>query len=231
MSDAEEKNENLFKLEKASSGRSKCRITGEKIEAGKLRVGVEGYMGGRVVTNWVKPLAFLQNCAFEYSPNNRARCKKTGNPLNKDEIRFVFSNGLSKSYLSPEVVPELFEAIMKAAKFDPMKFKGIDALGEDDQKIVKELFKNIEIDQDDGDGEDGEGDEDEDKKENGEEEEEEEEKPKKTTPKKQQNSKKNTTDKRKRKSEEESTEADDTDSKPRRSTRRKVSHNKKDSDD
>ena len=39
-------------IEKAVSGRSTCRSTGEKIEKGELRVGMEAYLGGRISMTW-----------------------------------------------------------------------------------------------------------------------------------------------------------------------------------
>ena len=42
----------ILKVEKALSGRSTCRATGEKIEKGELRVGMEAWMGGRMSMTW-----------------------------------------------------------------------------------------------------------------------------------------------------------------------------------
>ena len=39
-------------FEKAVSGRSTCKATGEKIEKGELRVGLEAYLGGRISMTW-----------------------------------------------------------------------------------------------------------------------------------------------------------------------------------
>ena len=39
-------------MENAVSGRSTCRSTGEKIEKGELRVGMEAYLGGRLSMTW-----------------------------------------------------------------------------------------------------------------------------------------------------------------------------------
>ena len=39
-------------FEKAVSGRSTCRATGETIEKGDLRVGLEAYLGGRISMTW-----------------------------------------------------------------------------------------------------------------------------------------------------------------------------------
>eukprot|EP01023_Acetabularia_acetabulum_P013797 TRINITY_DN16698_c0_g1_i2.p1 TRINITY_DN16698_c0_g1~~TRINITY_DN16698_c0_g1_i2.p1 ORF type:complete len:262 (-),score=71.16 TRINITY_DN16698_c0_g1_i2:538-1221(-) len=208
MSDVETKDECLFKVEKAASNRSKCKISGERIEAGELRVGVEGYMGGRVLQNWIKPAAFMEKCSFEYSPNNRARCRKTGDPLNKNEVRFVYcSSSTQKAYLKPAVVPELLDKILKAAKFDPCEIEGIDSLSQDDQKKIKKLLKDIKFDE-----EIKEEEEEEEKDEGDQEEEKEKKSPKKSqATKKGTNGAKKSPAKRNRKSESESTEADDSD--------------------
>ncbi len=39
-------------FEKAVSGRSTCKATGEKIEKGELRVGLEAFLGGRISMTW-----------------------------------------------------------------------------------------------------------------------------------------------------------------------------------
>ena len=41
-----------LRLERAASNRSTCRATGETIEKGAWRVGIEGWVGGRMSTIW-----------------------------------------------------------------------------------------------------------------------------------------------------------------------------------
>lgn len=56
---AEEAQKHIVNLDVAKTGRSTCRATGDKIEKGEHRVGVEAYTGGHIsmtwqVPNWVK---------------------------------------------------------------------------------------------------------------------------------------------------------------------------------
>lgn len=54
MSDTDNKTEkeNVVKVEQAATGRSTCRATGEKIEKGEWRAGMEAWVAGRVNMTW-----------------------------------------------------------------------------------------------------------------------------------------------------------------------------------
>lgn len=49
---AEDAGKVIVHLDVAKSGRSTCRATGEKIEKGEHRVGVEAYTGGHISMTW-----------------------------------------------------------------------------------------------------------------------------------------------------------------------------------
>ena len=49
---AEEGPRSIVNLDVAKSNRSTCKATGEKIEKGEHRVGVEAYSGGHITMTW-----------------------------------------------------------------------------------------------------------------------------------------------------------------------------------
>lgn len=49
---AEEAEKHIVHLDVAKSGRSTCRATGDKIEKGEHRVGMEAYTGGHISMTW-----------------------------------------------------------------------------------------------------------------------------------------------------------------------------------
>lgn len=44
--------EQVLKVEQAVSGRATCKATGEKIEKGEWRVGMDTWTAGRMATTW-----------------------------------------------------------------------------------------------------------------------------------------------------------------------------------
>jgi len=49
----------------ATSGRASCKRCLSKIGEGELRVGVQAYVAGRVVTVWLHPPCFLSECSWD----------------------------------------------------------------------------------------------------------------------------------------------------------------------
>lgn len=49
---AEDPEKHIVNLDVAKSGRSTCRATGDKIEKGEHRVGLEAYTGGHISMTW-----------------------------------------------------------------------------------------------------------------------------------------------------------------------------------
>ena len=121
-------------LEKAVSGRSFCRSTGDRIERGDWRVGMEAFRGGRITTVYVKPLAFLSSVVVEYAATGRSSDKATGEMIEKGEVRVVFASGSSKSYCRPVQAAPLVQLIVKtvaeAKGFDASMLSGMEYLEE-----------------------------------------------------------------------------------------------------
>jgi hypothetical protein len=63
------------KIEQAKSGRATCKMTGEKIDAGELRVGLPVFCRGQQVTAWQKAAHFSKALRFETAPDNRSKRK------------------------------------------------------------------------------------------------------------------------------------------------------------
>jgi len=74
-------------LELAKTGRSTCRKCKTKIEKGTPRVGMTAWIVGRQAITWQCPGCFLDNFACGYDPSGRTRCKSTGAPFERGELR------------------------------------------------------------------------------------------------------------------------------------------------
>jgi hypothetical protein len=103
-------------LEQAVSGRSRCRVTGEFIEEGEWRVGIEAFRAGRLTMTWLKPKSFLETVSIEYATNGRSKCKGEGTVIEMGEVRVVFVSGSSKSYYRPREAATLIGKVRKNVK-------------------------------------------------------------------------------------------------------------------
>lgn len=74
-------------LELAKTGRSTCRKCKAKIEKGSPRVGMQAWIVGRQATTWQCPGCFLGNLTCGYDASGRSRCKSTGSPFSKGELK------------------------------------------------------------------------------------------------------------------------------------------------
>ena len=72
-------------LEAAKTGRSSCKQCGEKIDAGELRVGLPAFIRGSVTTAWTKAECFKGAVMVEIAPDNRSKCKASGEKIVKNE--------------------------------------------------------------------------------------------------------------------------------------------------
>ena len=64
---AEEAQKHIVNFDVAKTGRSTCRATGDKIEKGEHRVGVEAYTGGHISMTWQVVLRFTCGASTDLS--------------------------------------------------------------------------------------------------------------------------------------------------------------------
>ncbi|KAK9799849.1 hypothetical protein WJX73_009741 [Symbiochloris irregularis] len=148
MSDTDDTAEkkSVVKVEQASTGRSTCRATGEKIEKGEWRAGMEAWVAGRVNMTWQKLLPFLQNCSVETcsGKGNNGTCKQSGHKFTKGEARFVAVVKEKRNYLTLEsAATELKPALeaIDSAEFVATDFKGLEELSQEDRQKFIDAFQ------------------------------------------------------------------------------------------
>ncbi|DBB11441.1 hypothetical protein WJX82_009846 [Trebouxia sp. C0006] len=130
-----EPSRSIVTLDVAKSNRSTCKATGEKIEKGEHRVGVEAYSGGHISMTWQKVVPFLEGCSLEYSKTNTGADKKTGQKFSKGDLRFVMTVKGSRILLSVKsAAEELKPVLAEANEFSLLSFKGLEGLQEGDRE-------------------------------------------------------------------------------------------------
>ena len=102
-------------IEKAKTGRSKCRRCMEMLNAGELRVGMESWMVGRQVVVWQHPACFLQSVEVAEEATGRGRCKQTKEQFVKGENKLGFSAHTTTSYTKLEAGGECLGRVLLAA--------------------------------------------------------------------------------------------------------------------
>ncbi|KAL4433964.1 hypothetical protein ABPG75_000405 [Micractinium tetrahymenae] len=138
------------KFEQALSGRSTCRATGEKIDKGEWRVGLEVWISGRVATAWTKPLPFLKDCChLEYALNpstQQGSCRATGAKFARGDVRFVATAGdpSKKLYLSLAAAGAALRPVLQhvgGGAFRPCQLAGLEALAAKDRAAFFQAFE------------------------------------------------------------------------------------------
>lgn len=119
-------------VEEAKSGRSTCKSSGEKIEKGEMRVGIEAFMGGRMTMAWQKLVGFFDNCRIEHCLRKASgKCRATGYTFQQGDVRFVATLGKerpSKMFLTMDAAHEaLIPAVeaLEGAPWDPLTLQGL----------------------------------------------------------------------------------------------------------
>jgi len=139
----------IVTVEKAKSGRSKCRRCLSKIEKGETRVGLQGWISGRQTTMWQKTSCFAKgmevshislthtfsslilklHAQFSKAKSSRGKCKMTGEKFEKGEDQLVFSVHNSRVPIKLSAVGralEEFQTISTIKLEDVEGFKGLD---------------------------------------------------------------------------------------------------------
>eukprot|EP00884_Botryococcus_braunii_P002941 jgi/Botrbrau1/12648/Bobra.67_1s0014.1 len=126
----------------AISGKSTCRSSGEQIPKGALRVGLEAYVGGRIVQTWQLPRPFLESCFLEICKQSSGTCKATGYKFKKGDVRFVVTSKDKKAFLTLKAAAEELGAVLQQTPdFEANNFKGLDALDSEHRRQFNLAFK------------------------------------------------------------------------------------------
>ena len=135
-------------LERAISGRSRCRVSKDLIAEGSWRVGLEAYAGGRMTTAWLTPKSFLESVEVEYAANGRAKCRADGGIIVAGEVRVAFVAAGTRAYYRPKSAGAFVASVLKTfAKerggrgYDPASFKGMAALEPEHRDHVAKVLR------------------------------------------------------------------------------------------
>uniref|UniRef100_A0A7S4A5G1 PARP-type domain-containing protein n=1 Tax=Pelagomonas calceolata TaxID=35677 RepID=A0A7S4A5G1_9STRA len=128
------------KVEQAKSSRATCKMTGEKIDAGELRVGLPVFCRGQQVTAWQKAAHFSKALRFETAPDNRSKCKASKEKITKGEIRLCARVGtfaqleandeINKMFYNPMAIRPFWKAFHEATGVHPSSIEGAELLDE-----------------------------------------------------------------------------------------------------
>eukprot|EP00468_Gymnochlora_sp_CCMP2014_P003528 CAMPEP_0167750938 /NCGR_PEP_ID=MMETSP0110_2-20121227/6274_1 /TAXON_ID=629695 /ORGANISM="Gymnochlora sp., Strain CCMP2014" /LENGTH=237 /DNA_ID=CAMNT_0007636325 /DNA_START=120 /DNA_END=830 /DNA_ORIENTATION=+ len=133
---------NVIKVEKAKTGRSRCRKCMETIQKGEVRIGMNAWIAGRNAVTWQHPVCFFENISFTRENTGRSKCKYSGDKFQKGDARLscqshtAFTN-IKLSALSlclREAVISSPQVVME--KHSPEFWPGYDMLTEEEKEVV-----------------------------------------------------------------------------------------------
>lgn len=133
-------------VEVSPSGRSTCRVSGEKIGKGDPRIVAEAYIVGRMAKMYAAVKPFLEGCRVEVCTKaNSGICKQTKHKFEKGEVRFVAPmSDKKKIFLSPAAAAELLPPAIEACPgWQPTDVQGLDTLN---SKQVAEFCRAFKVD-------------------------------------------------------------------------------------
>merc|ERR1719460_2604483 len=101
-----------LRAERASSGRSSCRVCSERIEKNDLRCGLDGYYRGRAEIRWVHASCFISSClSAKYSKSTKGKCCTSGIPFGKGDIVLQITIGKEPKNISTEALVPLVQLL------------------------------------------------------------------------------------------------------------------------
>mmetsp|Transcript_5384 Transcript_5384/g.14991 ORF Transcript_5384/g.14991 Transcript_5384/m.14991 type:complete len:194 (-) Transcript_5384:628-1209(-) len=130
----------LLHVEKAKSSRSRCKACQKHLSLGENRFGLQCWMAGRTMVGWVHPKCLIPTFAFDVAPSGRGKCKYTGEPFSKGELRFCLCNYL-KTYVKLSAVDKLLaEASLHFEDFRLDQADGYEELDSEQRKEVADAL-------------------------------------------------------------------------------------------
>ena len=127
----------LITVEKAKSGRAKCRRCASKIEKGETRVGVKGWIAGRQAIMWQKPDCFSKGMEFAKAKSSRGKCKMTGEQFTKGEDQLVFTVHNSRIPIKLSAVGSALEEVQSITTIKMEDVEGFENLEESSVSVLK----------------------------------------------------------------------------------------------
>lgn len=133
----------LIRVEKAKSGRSKCRRCLTPIEKGEVRIGLTGWISGRQAVTWQKPECFIEGLSFSTCKTGRGKCKATGVSFKKGDFRIVMQSHTTKIYIALEetaAINTLHQVLKACPPINATDIDGYNILPKKHKKIADVIF-------------------------------------------------------------------------------------------
>ena len=132
-------------VEKAKTGRSKCRRCLEMLAEGELRVGAESWMVGRQVMVWQHPACFLSGVHVTEETSGRGKCKQTKEAFAAGEFKLSTTAHTTTSHFKLAAGAALLAPVLAAVHPDDSAgrlaaisaFDGIEQLGSDERSFFE----------------------------------------------------------------------------------------------
>merc|ERR1719161_1918529 len=125
----------VFVIEKAKSGRAKCRKCSSPLEEGDTRVGMFAWIMGRNAITWQKPQCFVDNLIVAREATGRIVCKKTNKKIEKGAVKLGFRSHTATSWVLPGAGAGILKKLTKCG----VKMPAVDGIDGADSLSVAEL--------------------------------------------------------------------------------------------
>jgi hypothetical protein len=136
----------LVTVERAKTGRSKCRKCMEKLEEGEYRVGMQAWIMGRQAVTWQHPACFTSKIHVIAEASGRGKCKASGEQFCKGEIKIGLTSHTNTVFVKPEAVPSLLAPVFTVVPdFKIADIQGLDDLSKLEKVTVKEAFMMLTL--------------------------------------------------------------------------------------
>merc|ERR1719428_1653091 len=132
----------LVVIEKAKSGRAKCRKCGSDLGEGETRVGMCAWILGRNALTWQKPQCFVENLIVAKEVSGRGVCKKTNKKIEKGAVKVGFRSHNATSWVLPGAVAGVMKPLAKCGLKMPA-VDGIDGAAALSGDELKALGKSL----------------------------------------------------------------------------------------
>jgi len=131
----------LVSLEKAKTGRSKCRKCMKILAQGELRVGMQAWIMGRQAVTWQHPECFGNGIQVAVEETGRGKCKATSQGFSKGEVKLGLTSHTNTIWLKLSAVDAVLPPALLLTNFDYSKMKGMDSLTDAQRRAVKDTLK------------------------------------------------------------------------------------------
>lgn len=134
----------LITIERAKTGRAKCRKCMTALPEGEWRVGMEAWIMGRQAITWQRPQCFLSNLSVTTEMSGRGKCKATGDPLVKGEVKLGMTSHTNTAWVQLSAVPKLLAPVLAITdqELKPSELAGLDELSKAERAAVEAVLRD-----------------------------------------------------------------------------------------